>query len=325
MDHRLRKIFLAVLLVLPVANDAGGREYVDRIVAVVNDEIITLSELNAEVKPYTEKIEADSYPAAQKEKMLYSVREQVLKTMIDQKLTDQKIKKANITVSGAEVHNTIERIKEARLLTDEELRMGLRQQGLTIEEYQEKIRMQILRTKLVNLEVKSKIVITQEDIDSYYKNHPELYGGTQKYRLKHIIRKPPLLGDEKDRQAVSEKMEKILEQLGNGVSFERLAVRYSESPLAGEGGDLGAFELKSLSPQIRDAVKDLKAGEYTGILETDQGHQIFYVESIIDSPGKSVEAASGEIHEKLFNEIVDKKFQGWLEDLRNQSHIKIIN
>lgn len=325
MNYRFRKIALTVMLLLPVAMDAGGREYVDRIVAVVNDDIITQTELNAELKPYAEKIGAGKYASAQQEKMLFSVREQVLKSMIDQKLTDQKIKKAKISVSGAEIQSTIDRIKEARLLTDEELRMGLRQQGLTVEEYKEKIRVQILRTKLVNLEVKSKIVITQEDIDAYYKNHPEVYGGTKRYHLRHIIMKPPLLGDEKDRQAVYEKMGKILEQLRSGVPFEKLAARYSESPLAGEGGNLGAFELKALAPQIRDAVKDLKPGEYTGILNTDQGHQIFYLENIIDSPGKSIEEAKGEIHEKLFNEIVDKKFQTWLEDLRNQSHIKIIN
>jgi peptidyl-prolyl cis-trans isomerase SurA len=256
--------------------------------------------------------------------MLFTVREKVLNGLIDQKLTDQEIKRANIDVSEAEVDATIERIKESRFLTDEELRQVLKQQNLSMEEYRSQIKTQILRTKLINIEVKSKIVITQQDVAAYYKDHSEIYGGEKRYHLRNILMKPPMMPSETEEKAFREKMASIVKDLKNGASFAEMAREYSQSPLAADGGDLGAFELKALSPQIRDAVKDLKPGQFTEILSTDQGYQLFYIEDILESPAKPLKEVSGEIREKLFNEIVDSKFQSWLADLRKRSHIRII-
>ncbi len=319
-----RSIAWFLLLMILIVPTADGVEYVDRIVAVVNDDIITLSELNEQLRPYANQVRAGNFSSEQERKMLFTVREKVLNGLVDQKLTDQEIKKANITVSNSEIDATIERIKEARFLTDEELRLVLRRQGLSLEEYRDQIKTQILRTKLINLEVKSKIVVTQEDVAAYYKDHPEIYGGEKKYHLRNILLKPPLLADEAETRAFREKMETIVESLKGGASFKEMARQYSQSPQAADGGDLGAFELSALSAQIRDAVKDLKPGEFTDFLDTDQGYQLFYIEDIINAPAKPLEEVSGEIREKLFNEIVDTKFQSWLKDLRKRSHIRII-
>ena len=317
---------MAWLLTLTVLMHPGveGAEYVDRIVAVVNDDIVTLSELNEQMQPYLEQIRARNLPADQEQQMLFTVREKMLDGLIDQKLTDQEIKKASINVSDAEITATIERIKESRFLTDEDLRHILEQQGLSMEAYRSQIKTQILRTKLINIEVKSKIVITQEDVDAYYKNHPEVYGGEKKYHLRNILLKPPIMANEAEEKAFRKKMETIVENLKKGASFEKMAREYSQSPLAADGGDLGAFELKSLSPEIRGAVEKLKPGQFTDILSTDQGYQLFYIENIIESPSKPLKEVSGEIREKLFSEIVDSRFQSWLKDLRKESHIRII-
>jgi len=319
-------VCIAWLLMLSVLMHPAveGAEYVDRIVAVVNDDIITLSELNEQAKPYTEQILARHLPAAQRQEMLFTVRDKVLNGLIDQKLTDQEFKRADINVSDAEIDATIERIKDARFLTDEDLRHILEQQGLSMEAYRSQIKTQILRMKLINIEVKSKIVITQEDIAAYYKNHSDLYGGEKKYHLRNILLKPPVLANETEEEAFRKKMATIVENLKRGASFEEMAREYSQSPLAADGGDLGAFELKALSPQIRDAVEKLKSGQFTDFLSTDQGYQLFYIEDITESPAKPLKEISGEIHEKLFNEIVDSKFQSWLKDLRKKSHIRII-
>ncbi len=318
---RIAGCLMLMVLMVPVAQ---GGEYVDRIVAVVNDDIVTLSELNQQLNPYAEQVRTGNFSAEQERKMLFTVREKVLNGLIDQKLTDQEIKKANISVSDPEIDATIERIKESRFFTDEELRQVLRQQGISMEEYRNQIRTQILRTKLINLEVKSKIVITQEDVAAFYQNHPEIFGGEKKYHLRNILLKPPLLADPTAKEAFRNKMAAIVENLKKGASFEEMARKYSESPLAADGGDLGAFELEALSPQIRDAVKELKPGEFTDVLSTDQGYQLFYIENIIEAPAKPFEEVSGEIREKLFNEIVDGKFKSWLNDLRKKSHIKVI-
>jgi len=82
--------------------------------------------------------------------------------------------------------------------------------------------------------------------------------------------------------------------------------------------------LDDLAPEIQDALKGLGAGECTGVLDTDQGLQLFYIEDIEDTPGKSIEEASQEIEKTLYTEKVDQRFKVWVESMRAKSHIKII-
>ncbi|MBC2695165.1 MAG: hypothetical protein HF982_07810 [Desulfobacteraceae bacterium] len=304
--------------------DVQSAEVIDRIVAVVNDDIILLSELDESFKPYTDRIMAIGYSLEEERRTLFNIREEILNQLIDQKLTDQQIKQSKITVSDDEIDKAIERLKEANLLTDEELREMLKAEGLTMEEYRKRIKDQILRAKLVNFEIKSKIVITKEDIESYYKSRSDKYGRIKKYRLSNIIMKVPSFASEEEKLVVLEKMETVSTELNTGKPFDIIAKAYSESSYLSNEGGLGLFELKELSPKIQEAIKNMKAGEFTPVLDTDQGYQIFYIQKIVSVPGKSLEEASPEIEDILYKEIVDKKFRSWIDELRKKSHIKTI-
>jgi peptidyl-prolyl cis-trans isomerase SurA len=301
-----------------------GAEIVDRIVAVVNDDIITLSELNLSFKPYEEKIRKLGYSNENEHKMLFKVREDMLNRLIYQKLQDQEVERLEIKIDEPEIDQTIERIKEENFYTDEDLRLTLANEGLTMEEYRGKIKEQILRTRLINLNVRSKVVITKEDITSYYKNHTDKYGGKKKYRLQNIIIKVPLFADEREKSKIKAEMDEILAKLKAGESFENMVETCSESSPGAGGGDLGLFGFDDLSPQLQNTVKEMNAGEFTPVLDTDQGFQIFFVKEIVETSGRPLEEVSPEIEKILYNEIVEKKFQSWLEELRNQSAIKII-
>ncbi len=309
---------------MPVIARVESAEVVDRIVAVVNDDIITFTELNQLFKPYANQIRTRGYTSEKENKMLFKVREDILNRIIDEKLTDQEIERHEIVVSKKEIDNTIERIKKANFSSDEELREALSKEGLSIEEYRKRIKEQKLRAKLVNIEIKSKIVITKEDIKSYYKDHIDKYIGEEKYYLRNIILKVRRLGGEAEKLVVKKKIDAILIKLKEGERFEVMAGKYSESPSAKDGGDLGLFKIDELSQQLQKIVKGMKAGEFTPVIDTEQGYQIFFVQDIIRSPGKSLEEASTEIQEKLYYEIVNKKYQTWLTELRKRSYIKII-
>jgi len=304
--------------------DVQSAEVVDRIVAVVNDDIILLSELDESFKPYADRIMALGYSLDEERRTLFNIREEILNQLIDQKLTDQQIKRSKITVSDDEIDKAIERLKEANLFTDEELREMLKAEGLTMEEYRKRIKDQILRAKLVNFEIKSKIVITKEDIESYYKSHSDKYSKIKEYRLSNIIMQVPSFASEEEKLGVLEKMEMVLTELKAGKPFDMIAESYSESSYVSDDGGLGLFKLKELSPRIQEAIKDMKAGEFTPVLDTDQGYQIFYIQEIVDAPGKSLEEASPEIEDILYKEIVDKKFSSWIDELRKRSYIKTI-
>ncbi len=330
-DHKyalMRLTFLAgcfFIIGIFIITENLVAELVDRIVAVVNNDIISLQELNRITKPYVERIKKTRYSSEKETRMLFEVRRKILNQLIDEKLTDQELKKHNITVSTREIDGTIERVKEMALITDEELRTELASQGLTMEEYRVRTKEQLLRRKLINREVRSKIVITQEDVKAYYDSHMDAYAGEKKYHLRNIIMTVSLLASDTEKQTVFTRMENVLEKLEQGEDFTKLAKLYSQSSMASEGGDLGFFRIDEISPLLKPEIEELKAGEFTSVIDTEMGYQIFFVEEVVEKPGKSLEDATPEITNKLYTEIVDQKYQAWLENLRTRSHIKIIN
>jgi peptidyl-prolyl cis-trans isomerase SurA len=301
-----------------------GAEIVDRIVAVVNDDIITLNDFNQALKPYMNQIKSMGYDSEKEFDVSAKLKKDILDRLIDQKLTDQEIKKARLDISEEDVDSALERIKEKNFYSDADFRKALAAEGISFEEYRRNMKEQILRSRLVNREVKSKIVVTDQDVKAYYDEHPEEYGREQKYHLRNIIMRLPQMASDAEKRDALKRMAGVLEKLENGEPFENLARQYSESNLAAEGGDLGFFKLEALSPQLQEALTGLGAGNFTPVLETDQGVQIFYIQEIRTIPGKPLSEVAAGIQEKLYTDIVEKKFKQWLEELRQRSHIKVI-
>ena len=320
---------LAAIIALAVPNPAKlwaqETEVIDRIVAVVNNEIVTLYQLNLSFAPYASNIIALKYPPEKERQTLYQVRQDILDKLIDSMLADQQAKRDRITVSQNEIDRAVERVKEQRQFTDEQLRQGLASQGLTMEEYRKEIEEQILRSKLVNREVKSKIVVTKVDIKEYYENHQDKYAGEKKYYLWNIFIKVPSNSGSSEKNNARSRMDAILAQLKQGRSFESLADELKNSTSAIQGTDLGLYRLDELSEQLRQVVKKLDAGEFSGVLTANFGFQIIFVQKIEDTQAKPLETVESEIEELLYTELVDTKYQEWLEELRTRSHIRIIN
>ena len=304
---------------------ASAAEVVDRIVAVVNDEVISLYELNQMLEPFLERIKSSRYPSEVEQRLIFDVRQKVLNQMIDQKLTDQELERQNITVDRGEINNYIERIKESNAITDEQFRASLAEQGYSLEEYREEIKKQILRVKLVNREVKSKIVITSDDIKEYYENHKEEFAGENKYQLHNIFIRLDSFAGVQERRAAEDLMNEIYNRLQEGAEVDELirAYRFSTPPV--DGGDLGAFSPEDLSEALREWVIDKQVGQFTPIIEMPYGYQIVVLTKIIEKPGRTLAQAAVEIENKLYNEIVNQKYETWLQALRDRSHIRIIN
>ena len=300
-------------------------EVVDRIVAVVNNDIITLYDLDRALKPYEENIKALQYDPEKERQTLFQVRQDLLDQLIDRKLADQEIERAQIAVSERDIDKAIERMKESRSFTDEQLREGLAQQGMTMAEYRAEIKEQILRAKLVNREVKSKIVITKEDIKAYYDSHHDEYVGEKKYYLFNIFVKLSSRADASEKKDALRQLEAVMAKLKQGIPFEDLVNELKDSSSAAQGTDLGMYHLEELSGELRGVVEKMKAGEYSEVLDTDFGPQILYVQKIQETSAKSLDEIQSEIGEKLYNESVDNKYQEWLDALRKRSLIRIIS
>ncbi len=295
----------------------------DRVVAVVNNDIITLSDLDEMYLPYANRIRADGYAPEQEKEFLFEARKEILNRLIEQKLADQEISAKKIRVSDSEVDNALERVKNENFCTEEELVKILARDGYTLEEYKERLKEQILQAKLVNWEVKSKIVITEDEIRNYYNNkYKELYKGKIRYHIRSIFLKVSPSDNEDQVAAVVKKGEDIVKEIRQGLPFEDAAKEFSEAKSAANGGDLGFFTLSELTPVLKEVLQDLQPGEVSPVLKTPAGIQIVKLVKKEEMPGKSFEEAKAEIHQKLFQSVVEKKYEEWLKGLKERAYIK---
>lgn len=299
-------------------------ELVDRIVAIVNADVITLSEINEAIEPFVKQVQDAPYGPDEKRQLLYKIRQDVLNRMIEQKLAEQESQRLGVFVHDSEIDKRLEIVKNENHLTDEALSRALEAEGYTLEEYREKIKEQLLSMKLVNMEVKSKIAITEDEIRKHYENHKKNYAGEQKYHLRTILIKAPLGEQVEDDENALKKIEMVVEALKAGVPFEDAARQYSDDLSAEEGGDLGFFTIDELAPELRETVRWMKEGEVSSVLRTALGYQLLMVEAIRLSSGKTLEEAKTEIQEQMFRGEVERKYKAWLEALRERSYIKII-
>ncbi len=287
-------------------------EVIDRIVAIVDDDIVTLVQLKKETSPYIKNIKSSEYSDEKKEEMIQSINKKILNALVDQSLTQQEAKKYHLDVSVIEIDNAVENVKESKSLTQEEFEKALEQDGLTLKGYRENIKKQILQARLINYAIKSKVIITESEIKEVYDVNTKKYSGKKKYHLRNILMKN------------EDEIKEIKKKLDKNKDFISLAKEHSIASNATDGGDLGTFDINNFSLSIKDSLSKLNKGDHTDVISTAQGFQIFYIEDIVVEGVKTFEQAYDAIHASLYNEQVEKKFETWLESLKKKAHIKIM-
>jgi peptidyl-prolyl cis-trans isomerase SurA len=323
------KILITVLLLLnaPAMHAqvlAADSAVLDRIVAIVNEDPITHFDIESLLRPLIQNIKAQQLPPERELQALAQVRSEMLNNLIDTKLTEQEVKRYNIAITDEEVENYIRQIKQRRGATDEQLRGLLAEQGLTPEEYRKEVKLQLQRTKLVNREVRSKVVITEAEVKAYYEKNRAKYGGGTQYHLWNLIVRLPAQASPADREAAQNLLAPAFSDLQRGRPFQEIVRVTEERPSAVLGSDLGLFRIEELTPRLREAVRELRAGQFSPIVETDFGFQILFVQEIKETASRPLAQVEAEIQDILFRERVDGRFSAWLSELRKRSHIKIM-
>ncbi|MDP3097755.1 MAG: peptidylprolyl isomerase [Syntrophales bacterium] len=308
-----------VAIFLCVSAQAG---VADRIVAVVNDEVITLSELNNAFGPYRERFMAN-YQGPDREKALGETKATLLNRMIDNLLMEQESRKTGITVRNEEVTDAIKDMQKQQKISPEEFLKAMQREGMTLDAYRKDIGDQLVRLKLIRRDIKSKVAVTDEEIGEYYRKHREDYDGKEAVRIKQIL----LLLSKEENPAAKEKLrvgaDAIHKRLLNGEPFELLSAKFSQGPAAAEGGDIGYIEKGMIHSEVEDAAFSLPLNQISGVIESPVG---FHIIQVVDRRGaglKAIEHVREEIREKIDREKMEKKFGEWLVELRKKSHIEI--
>lgn len=305
-------ICLGIAAMLVLAGTWAQAEVVDRIVAVVNNEIITLSELNKATEVYKKNIRASQNSEARKKELIAQLETDMLQKLVDNSLSIQEAGKYGIKVTDKDVDTAIDNFKKTNNLDDDGLRRGLAAEGMTIEDYRERIKEQILQSMLINRAVRSKVIVTDTDIQTYYEANKAEFSGDKKYRLKNIL------------TPTEEEIKKVTEKLAENGDFAALAREYSIGSNASQGGDLGVFDISSFSEQIREALKDLGKGEFTKVMQTGGAYQIIYVDDIIMEGKQTVAEAREKIQDILYRKQAKVQFEEWIESLKKSAHIKLM-
>jgi peptidyl-prolyl cis-trans isomerase SurA len=303
----------------------GAQKLVDRIVAEVDNEIITYRELEKEIEPFVERIKSAGYSEAEEKELIEEVRGRMLRNLVDEKIAEIAAKRSKVEVDEDEVEQFVNNIKKEQNLTGEELESALMMEGMTLEDYKKKLRQQILKKKLIDYEVRSKIVITNEDVKKYYEDNPDKYGGEEAFEIWHIT-VPSGEFEEKDKAEIIKKLENIKENVSAGKKFAEIS-EGADSYFDGIkvlSGNLGYFKKGDLSDSIKSAVENLGIGDVSSPLFTSRGIQLFYISDKKESGKTDFEQAAPEIRRILYNQEVEKRFEKWIEDLKENMHITII-
>jgi len=304
-------------------------EVVDRCVAIVNDDIITLSEVNEAGKALFQRV-AEQTPPGRLGEALQQARKTVIQQLIDRKILLQEAQKYKISVSDQEVDKALHRILERNHTSMKQFRAEMVRMGLDEKQYREDLRDQILRAKLVNIAVRSKVIIPESRIIDYYDQHyTEQVENGGYYLLQIGVNWETEQGEdpEKAKARARKKIEKIREMAMSGQDFKALAKKYSDLPSAADGGDIGAFKEEEMAPAMRKAVTGLKPGQISQVVETPAGFQIFKLLSsqegqiITKVPYESVKE---EIRETLYEQEMKERYNKWMKKMRDQAYIKIL-
>ncbi|WP_320041377.1 SurA N-terminal domain-containing protein [uncultured Desulfobacter sp.] len=313
MERKQNIILMVFTLGVFWAASCFAQEVVDRIVAIVNDDIVTLSQLDMAAAPYRKNIETSQESATRKKELMNQMYTQVLNQLVENSLVVQEAKRMGIAVDDTDVDNALENFKKEHNLDQERLELGLAAQGITLEQYRERIRDQILQSMIVSRAVRSKIVITDKEIKAYYDSHYQDFKGKKKYHLKNIIVKG------------ATELSTVREKLKNKVDFSQVAKDYSIGSNAGAGGELGEFDISSFSDEIKNALEGVGKGQYTKPIDMGGSFQILYVADILSQgQGPVQKEVEKQIQDILYREHGEAQFKKWMENLKNSAHIKIM-
>lgn len=313
----MKKIVLFILLLGSLS--LHSQELVDAIVAIINDDIITLSQYREEERSLYEMIKGQ-LQGEDFSKQYQQAKKTLLESMITNLLILQEAKKAAMDVSE-QIQMTIENIKkENNLDSDEQLRIAMEQQGVNFEDFKKQMEETFLRENVIYSEVRSHIVIDDSETVGYYNDHREEFTELPEYRIRVIY----LSSDQNDEEEIQAKKTEIDEKLAAGEDLSSLAGEYSEGPEKESQGDLGSFKKGELDKNLEDIVENLEPGGISPWAKVENGWYLIRLEEQTGSRLKAFDEVRKEIENKLYEKQSEKLLSEYMEKLKKRSYIKIL-
>ncbi len=309
-------ILILYILMLSVVSDASV--ILDRVVAVVNKEVITWSELYKMMEnEATEQVK--SLKEEERMKIFKDSEAIFLEKLIDIKLQIQEARRLGLDVTTEEVTEAVENIKKKYSLTDNALEESLKKEGLSFEEYKKRLSEQIIISKVVGQQIRNKIVVSEKEVKKYMEANKESFNDSEAFKIKQIFLGRPK--DDADIKIIEDRTSLIIKRLKAGEDFSKLAEEYSEDPSGKLGGDLGFIKKSQMAKEFVDALNLMKAGDFSKPFRTEKGLHIIKLEEKVaaQSTDETRESVLKQLNENQFSE----RYKSWIKGLREKAYIVI--
>jgi peptidyl-prolyl cis-trans isomerase SurA len=242
----------------------------DRIVAVVNDDVIMQSELTVRMREVIADLRTKGIPPPP----VKILQQQVLERLMLQRLQLQEAERSGIRIEDQALNRTIQKIAEGNNLTLKQFRRVLERDGFSFAQFRENVRNEIMIGRVRNRKVKNRIRVSDQEIEHLLENMEKRGGMTSQYRIGHILIAVPDGSSTSEIQKYREKAEKVLAELNAGADFRQTAAANSDSQTALEGGDLGMRKRSELPSIFEDIAPKMKVGDVSDIIRTPGGFHI---------------------------------------------------
>jgi len=307
---------LLLALILPLA---AGQEVIDEVVAVINGDIITLSEVKARNDLLAQILRAQ-FSGEEFDKQYELLKQSLLDRMITEVLLLQKAREMKLDVKE-QVRATIDNIKRQNNLdNDEDLRLALSRERLDYNTWLKQMEEDLMRQAVLFSEVDRQIVIDDAEIVKEYRARPELYTEPEEVSLRGIF----LSESDHPAEALESKKNEISAKLTAGENFASLAGLYSDGPIKDVQGDLGSFKTKELDPVLEKAVAGLQPGQTSAWVKAKNGWYLIRLENRKASRLRPFEEAKKDIEERIFSQKREQAIDEYMGKLRQKNYIKII-
>ncbi len=319
---RFERFFVIALIFLfaPALLSADTR-VIEEIVAKVNGEVITLTDLQRELRLIREQLDSQYKDKATADKEYARASQKALKNLVENKLMLQKAEEVGLTANiDVDVAAAVESIRKENGIPDmKTFEQVLSQQGTTLYEFRDSLRKRLIYDRLIGRFVQSKITVMDSEITRYYKNNLDKFTRPAEVDVSEIV----ILFEGKQPAEARAKAEQVLEELKTGKDFAEVARKYSEGATAAKGGGVGAFKGGMLAPALEKAVFPLKVGEHAGIVQTDYGLVILKLNKKIEPTPVLLDQVRGDIQREIYYEKMQPELAKFAEQLRLQSYVYV--
>ena len=314
---------VSVLAPVPAAAQAKGT-VVEEIVARVNNQIITRSDLQKADASLHEEIARDcpNCPADKVSNEYKEKQKDLLRDLIDQQLLVERAKDMGISAETDLIKRLDEVRKQNNLASMEDLEKAVESQGIPWEDYKTQIRNGLLTQDVIRQQVGGRMDIGSDEVKKYYDEHKDQFTRPEQVELGEIFLSTEGKSPE-EIAAVRTKADDLHSRVVKGENFVEIAKRYSEGTTAKDGGDLGRFERGQLSPQLEDAVFKMDRNGVTDVIQTKTGFEVLKVLNHFDAGLQPLDKVEGEITNRLYSQKMEPALRNYLGELREESYVLV--